>query len=144
MWPLIHTSLKTKTSPPGCSATLLLTSLVLSERRQDTHSSSEAATVKLERAFSFPSQLKHTVLDQYVHCCSYEMNQIRKSFQVTASHLFLTWSSLCTDPGTGLTPQPRHRWNAGQESLWGSPGVRAHPKHRQLIPRQVVQGQQQE
>lgn len=90
MWPLIHTSLKTKTSPTGCSTTLLLTSLVLSEREQDTHSSFEAITVIFERAFSFPSHLKHTVLDQYTHCCSYEMNQIKKVFQVTTSHLFLT------------------------------------------------------
>lgn len=113
MWPLIHTPLKTKTRPPGCSTTLLLTSLVLSEGGQDTHSSFEAATGILECAFSFPRPLKHTALDQYTHCCSYEINQIKKFSQVTTSHLFLTWSSLCIDTGTGFTLQPRQKGNAG-------------------------------
>lgn len=113
MWPLIHTPLKTKTRPPGCSTTLLLTSLVLSEGGQDTHSSFEAATGVLECAFSFPRPLKHTALDQYTHCCSYEINQIKKFSQVTTSHLFLTWSSLCIDTGTGFTLQPRQKGNAG-------------------------------
>lgn len=113
---------------------MLLTFLVLSEGGQDTHFSFEAATVILEGAFSFPSHLKHTVLDQYTHCCSYEINQIKKFSQVTTSHLFLTWSSHCIDTGTELTPQPRQKWNAGQESFVGKcssqtpPGVGAHPQ----------------
>lgn len=148
MWPLIHTPLKTKTRPPGCSTTLLLTSLVLSEGGQDTHSSFEAATGVLECAFSFPRPLKHTALDQYTHCCSYEINQIKKFSQVTTSHLFLTWSSLCIDTGTGFTLQPRQKGNAGQESLWVSARHflvwEPIPRHRQLIQRQAVQDQQQE
>lgn len=124
---------------PGCSTASLLTSLVLSEGGQDIHSSFEAATVILECVFSFPSHLKHTVLDQYTHHCSYEMNQVKKFSQVTTSHLFLTWNSLCIDTGTGLTAQPRQKWNAGLESLWVSAAARhllvwePIPKHRQLI-----------
>lgn len=99
-WPLIQTPLEKETSSPGCSTTLLLTSLVLSAGEQDTHFSLKAVTWIW---ISFPGHLKHTVLGQ-CNYCSYGMIQIRKLSQVKTSHCACTGTRRqqhTTGPGVG-------------------------------------------